>query len=80
MTTSFFIPDENDNFKSLFENNFNAETKEREFYDSNFNEGGPNLEDTKLDQRRDSFNISSSNWKINSPEIVWVNKINITTE
>ena len=37
MTTSFFIPDENDNFKSLFENNFNAETKEREFYDSNIN-------------------------------------------
>ena len=82
MTTSFFIPDENDNFKSLFENNFNAETKEREFYDSNidFGGGGPNLEDTILDLRRDSFNISSSSWKINSPEIVLVNKINITTE
>ena len=82
MTTSFFIPDENDNFKSLFENNFNAETKEREFYDSNidFGGGGPNLEDTKLDQRRDLFNIYSSTWKINSPEIILVNKINITTE
>ena len=86
MTTSFFIPDENDNFKSLFENNFNAETKEREFYDSNinfninFNERGLNLDDTILDLRRDSFNIPSFNWKINSPEIVLVNKKNITTE
>lgn len=82
MTTSFFIPDENDNFKSLFENNFNAETKEREFYDSNidFGGGGPNLEDTILDLRRDLFNIYSSTWKINSPEIILVNKMGVTTE